>query len=297
MSDEIVTFGGTRSLVGILHRPDAVRNDLPCVLLLNAGILHRVGPNRLYVRIARRLERLGFPVLRFDVWGIGDSQDHTGIRENKTFFDDTLEAMDMMHQRTGVNRFMLMGICMGAKIALEVAGRDRRVDSLVLMEGIYVKSARYYISRLLNPTKWKRLLSGESHMVKQIRKRILHVGGSRPEKPNAVARPATGSSNPPQLLGNDVEKNMRGTLQALLARGAKILLLFRDGNEIAYNYRLRREGDAITAVGLPHGLEVEFVRFADHTFTPLVSQELLLDVTMKWIEETHLIGKELPIAM
>ena len=57
MSEEIITFGKTRALVGILHKPvgPAPRADLPAVLLLNAGLLHRVGPNRLYVKIARQL--------------------------------------------------------------------------------------------------------------------------------------------------------------------------------------------------------------------------------------------------
>ena len=38
---------------------------------------------------------------------------------------------------------------------------------------------------------------------------------------------------------------------------------------------------------LPDGLDVAFVPFADHTFTPLVSQELLLGTTMQWIDSTH----------
>ncbi len=77
---------------------------------------------------------------------------------------------------------------------------------------------------------------------------------------------------------------MKEKLGALLERGTKIILIFRDGNEIAYNYRLRKEGDEIFAVGLPRGLDVVFIRFADHTFTPILSQDLLLKAMMRWIE-------------
>lgn len=289
MSEQIVTFGSQRSLVGVLHRPEfpAAGNDLPAVLLLNAGILHRVGPNRLYVRIARQLEQSGFNVLRFDVWGIGDSQDHTGTLESRTFFDDTQEAMEMLGERIGARRFMIMGICMGAKIALEAARRDPRVDSLVLMEGIYVKSARYHISRILAPEKWRRIFSGESQMVKKVRNHLMKRLGrtSRPTKP-AGAHSGASPANPVLFL-DDNERNMKRNLHALLHRGAKIMLVFRDGNEIHYNYRLRKTGDDIRAVGLPEGLQVAFIPFADHTFTPLISQELLLNVTMEWVKQRY----------
>jgi len=291
MSEEIITFGNARTLVGVLHRPEgpAPRADLPAVLLLNAGLLHRVGPNRLYVKIARRLERSGFLVLRFDVWGIGDSQGHAGETKGRTFVDDTLEAFEVLKQRFGATRFMLMGICMGAQIALEVASRDPRVDSLVLMEGIYVKSARYHVSRLLNPRKWMRVFTGESQAVKRLRQKLFE----RPKTPDN-GRPAvegkagpTGDGNLTVFLDKNRDRNMKEQLRALLERGTKIILIFRDGNEIAYNYRLRKEGDEIFAVGLPRGLDVAFVRFADHTFTPLLSQDLLLKAMMKWVEAAH----------
>ena len=296
MSEEIVTFGSTRSLVGVLHRPKpgARRPGLPSVVLLNAGILHRVGPNRLYVTMARRLAERGFNVLRFDVFGIGDSQEHQehagGAEGNKTFVDDTLEAFELLRERVGASRFMLMGICMGAQISLEVARRDRRVDSLVLMEGIYVKSVRYHVSRLLDVQKWKRVATGQSHMVKQVKDRVLGRLGTmlgRGPAPAKKAEPA-GSGKLVMFLDKNREKNMKEALRSLLQRGAKIMLVFRDGNEIAHNYRLRRTGDRISARGLPAGMDVEFVPFADHTFTPLASQELLLEATKRWIDGVHL---------
>jgi pimeloyl-ACP methyl ester carboxylesterase len=296
MSEEIVTFGGTRSLVGILHRPGsaALRSDLPAVLLLNAGILHRVGPNRLYVNIARKLEQQGFHVLRFDVWGIGDSQDRTGIRESTTFYDDALEAMELLRRRLGVDRFMLMGICMGAKIALGVAERDPRAESLILMEGIYVKSARYHVSRMLDPEKWRRILTGESYVVHEARRRI---GRLMKAGPGASKPTTTGGAASTIHLEEDSGRKMGQTLRALLDRGAKIMMVFRDGNEIAYNYRLRRVGDDISAVGLPPGMDVTFVRYADHTFTPLVSQELLLGVVMRWIKDAYPNVDTSPVAL
>ena len=284
MTEEVVVFGDGRRLVGVLHSPDHDRepDDLPAVLLLNAGILHRVGPNRLYVRIARQLQRLGFHVLRFDVWGIGDSQEHDGPSCSGDFFDDTQQAMAMLGRRIGARRFMLIGICMGAKIALEVAGRDPRVESMVLMEGIYIKSARYHLTRIFSPAKWKRVFSGQSYMVKKLRRVMGQGGGPAPATRPTDAQP----SNPVRLLDSASAKDMGTQLRSLLHRGVKAMLIFRDGNEIRYNYRLRRQGDEIRAIGLPPGLEVAFIPFADHTFTPLVSQNLLLETTLRWVSAT-----------
>jgi pimeloyl-ACP methyl ester carboxylesterase len=276
MSEQVVTFGKHRTLVGILHRPAIPRVDLPTVVLLNAGILHRVGPNRLYVTIARRLAALGFTVLRFDVWGIGDSQDHDGaLDRDKTFVDDTIEALDMLGDRVAARQYLVMGICMGARIGLEVAARDTRVTGLALMEGIYLKSLRYHVRRALAPEKWARVLTGRSHLVKQVRRAVARKLGAEPQK-------VTTAPTSLKLFPDEGGANTQTKLQMLLERGVQIQLVFRDGNEVSFNYQLRRTGDEIVALGLPPGLEVAFIPFADHTFTPLVSQDLLLRTMSSW---------------
>jgi pimeloyl-ACP methyl ester carboxylesterase len=283
MTEQIVTFGSHRRLVGILHQPPGLvqAEQKPAILLLNAGILHRVGPNRLYVTIARELAAQGHIVLRFDLFGIGDSLDRDGSGGSATFFDDTLEAMQLLDERLGATSFMLMGICMGARIALDVASRDPRVTGLVLMEGIYVKSLRYHLSRLLEPAKWARVLTGRNHKMMVLRRKLSKRLGSlrKGEKDTGGQR-----RDGPRLL-DDREGNRRETLQALLKRNVRILLIFRDGNETAHNYRLVRRGDEIIATETQAGLTVRFIPFADHTFTPLLSQQLLLDAIDEWMGE------------
>lgn len=284
MTEDVMCFGAQRQLVGILHAPARPRPELPTVVMLNAGILHRVGPNRLYVTVARELAELGFTVLRFDVWGIGDSQDKQIDADSEhTFIDDTIAAFDALAARTGAARFLVMGICMGARIGLEVAGRDPRVAELVLMEGIYIKSLRYHASRLLSPAKWGRVVSGKSHLMNQLAGKARKLLGA---KAKAAPRPTPGRPTL-RLFPDEHPNDTAGKLRALLRRGVQIQLVFRDGNEIAHNYRLRRDGDAITGVGLPAGLEVAFIRFADHTFTPLISQQLLRATLRSWIERHH----------
>ena len=42
-------------------------------VFLSAGLLHRVGPHGLHVRLARELAQMGFSSLRVDLAGTGDS--------------------------------------------------------------------------------------------------------------------------------------------------------------------------------------------------------------------------------
>jgi len=68
-------FGPEERLFGIVSQPERPRIGAPAVLFLTAGLLHHVGPHRLYVQAARQLNTLGFTALRFDLGDVGDSQD------------------------------------------------------------------------------------------------------------------------------------------------------------------------------------------------------------------------------
>src|SRR6185295_20136065 len=76
-------------------------------ILLNAGVIHRVGPSRLYVYLARELAALGCVAARFDHSGIGDS---TVRRDGSSFEESSLvearEAMDALQESRGVERFV-----------------------------------------------------------------------------------------------------------------------------------------------------------------------------------------------
>jgi len=127
-------FGRHYRLFGLLTEP-SVATAAPMVIVLNAGLIHRVGPRRLHVKLARRLAAQGFPVFRMDLSGIGDSEARRdalsavdGVRE------DVREAIDFLSQHARAREFLLFGICSGAKISYQSALRDARVVGGVLVD-------------------------------------------------------------------------------------------------------------------------------------------------------------------
>ena len=102
--EKIYQLGENKNLVTIALTPvngsDGI--EKPVILLLNAGLVHRVGPFRFNVDMARILSKLGYFTARFDVSGIGDSTmpKNAGSYEER-IKDDVIEVMNFFQKRTG----------------------------------------------------------------------------------------------------------------------------------------------------------------------------------------------------
>ncbi len=118
VSERAVCLATRPQLFGILGEPVSSRAatiELPVILLLNAGSTYRVGPNRLYVLLARQLAARGFRCLRMDLGGLGDSAASDPARENDpypaTAFRDIALAMKFIGGELGARQVILMGLC------------------------------------------------------------------------------------------------------------------------------------------------------------------------------------------
>src|SRR5262245_25392525 len=135
-----VTFQNRQGyrLFGVLDTPAKATtgptSDLG-LILLSPGVKMRVGPERLYRRVTDLFVGLGIPSLRFDFWGLGDSEgtlkeeflkDVYNHIEVGRFVDDVIDAMDWMQRECGTKRFILSGLCGGAITGRLTGSRDRR---------------------------------------------------------------------------------------------------------------------------------------------------------------------------
>src|SRR5688572_23958863 len=148
---------------------------MPAFIMLNSGLLHRVGPHRLYVELARALAAQGIPSLRFDFSGIGDSGPRTDqVQARLAAVDETREAMDLLHERIGSRSFVLVGVCSGADAAFRTAARDHRVVGTVMIDGLPYRSwrffLRHYLRRLIRPSSWRNVFTGRHPLWSPLRR-------------------------------------------------------------------------------------------------------------------------------
>ena len=176
-SEHALTFDcAGETLVGILARPAADAAATGVVIVVG-GPQTRVGSHRQFVLLARALAGAGYPTLRFDVRGMGDS---TGEKRNfESVAPDIAAAIDALQAACpSVARVVLWGLCDAASASLLYVEKthDPRIAGLCLLNP-WVRSAaslaktqvkHYYGQRLLQADFWRKLLSGRLNIVKSI---------------------------------------------------------------------------------------------------------------------------------
>lgn len=278
MREEPVLFGGKTALVGIVSDPPGeTSSDLPAVILLNAGGLHRVGPNRLYVNMARRLAALGFVVLRFDFSGFGDSEPRLDdMPFAKVAVTEVRSAMDFLTAARGSERFILIGICSGAEASFAVAQRDSRVTGAVLING-----SGYDVASILNfnpralpvlPRTIRFLFTAWPQIL--VRKMTRGTWGAKYTAELTL-----------YLMRNLIAGQHRwqesdaGTLRTLAERGTKLLLVYEGGTPMTHYLQALL---GTTEPGGGSNALIKVMKRADHTFNSVRQQEILLELICKW---------------
>lgn len=167
-------------LFGILSEPvDAPQAQL-CVVMLNAGAIRRVGPNRMWVEAARRWAARGVPTLRLDLEGIGDADgDSDRFTELAELYvpelvDQARAALDALRARGFQGRFVLMGLCSGAYWSFHGALRDDRVVAAFMLNprALFwdpaLETARDLRRGVLRTSSWPKILRGEVPLARMI---------------------------------------------------------------------------------------------------------------------------------
>ena len=103
LNERALAFGESGSLFGILGSPDVPDPQRPAVLIPNTGVIHRVGPSRMHVELARALAAAGVVSLRLDNANLGDSETVPG-RSSDTSALDLCAAMDALDAGSPVAR-------------------------------------------------------------------------------------------------------------------------------------------------------------------------------------------------
>jgi alpha-beta hydrolase superfamily lysophospholipase len=289
---------GPDSLFGMLTGPAGLpaesERSQTAILMLNVGGNYRIGPGRIYVKMARSLAALGYRALRFDLAGIGDSR--TGINfsfDSLYSRDSTAEvraAIDCLAAK-GCRKFYLLGICSGSFVAFQTALGDPRVTGQILMNSRllewrdekdagswqnsmqrYYKSTDFYRRALFRPELYVRLIRGQVD-VKGISRRFGEVVKARLKRTFHELMQRTPVS----------EDDPLAKVRRLAARGTHTLLIVgaQDDGRDYLEFHFGKLGSRMQ--NNPY-FRMVVVEESDHTFSGLDSQQFVIAIVHTHLE-------------
>lgn len=139
------------------------------VILLNAGATHHVGPNRMYVTLARQWARRGYVVLRMDLAGLGDSFARSGRPAGEVYPEAAIEdmriAIDFLRQRFGVSDITLAGLCSGAYHSLSAAEAALPVNRVLMVNPL---NFRWHEGMTLDGLTWLGFVHDPKRYIDQV---------------------------------------------------------------------------------------------------------------------------------
>lgn len=290
-------------LRGILHAPEPSTARGVCVLLLSPGVKGRVGPHRLYLKIAAGLVPLGFHVLRFDFYGLGDSEgelteldlaDVYNRVQGGRYVDDTLDALNWLQSTYGISRFVGSGLCGGSITALMAAESDRRIECILgiglptILEGgpenwaRYVSSAQAsalrvgYLRKLADPKSLLRFLTGKSSYsaIARVFRLLLsnEAGGS------------TSRASEPSSAPDSTNPRFASAFLAVLESNRPMVLIFSENDRLRLQFADHFERrHAVRIEPHRHMYEVHTIPRANHVLSDRDSVHELVRIASRWL--------------
>jgi len=270
VSEVVVSFGPEQGLVGTLSIPTQVAPRGIGFILLNAGVISRMGPHRFNVKLARHLASLGFACLRFDLAGQGDSRASGGAQSyEQQVMIDLRAAVDHLTEQTGVRHVAIAGICSGAVAAHAYAQLDERVMACWMYDGYAYPTPKAMFMRMAKQLRHQPVLTLKTWL-QRIRESLA------PPAPQVDAEEKIdfGSHNPDKRI----------YAQALLRmheRGVRIYLMF--SSDILWNYSYQNQfHDAFKDWAFVDAVRVQYLPDIDHTITTLAWQKRVITDISDW---------------
>jgi len=256
--DELIAIG-RRGLYGLLSEPP-VPGTAPAVVLFNAGFVHKAGPFRLHVRLARALAASGRLVLRLDLPGIGDADGG-----DTPWLSAARQALDAVQERTGLSRFVVGGLCSAADLGWHLALADARVGGLILLDGLARRGAWFRVGQLQ-----LFLRRPFAHWPGMLARGLGHADPGDPAAEDLRDWPEPGAE--------------RADMAKLLARGVEMFALYTGG---AAPYFLHPRQFAATFGAAARGPQVRLAhwRHCDHAFYADADRRRLIASLCGWMSE------------
>lgn len=285
LMEESLQFGAGGRLVGILTLPSAPPRNaqvLPVFVFLSAGLLHRVGPYRLHVRLARALAQMGFSSLRVDLAGSGDSPRRPGLTYPQSVAEDFGEILDVLESRLGRLPLILAGLCSGAHSAIRLTPGAPQIVGMVLLDPICFPDdgfrTRSFILKYTNP---RRYIAWLKRHCKNLTSRR---GGRHEDDHFSEALRPEASLTREQLQaawGDPTREQLRTAFESIRERGGRVLSVFTQSALDYYN-QAGQLGRVIGVEGSQQFCTELFWPQAEHTFPLDLHRRRLIEEIKTW---------------
>jgi len=278
LMEETLQFGEGGRLSGILTRPSVPVRDpseLPVFVFFNAGLLHRVGPRRLYVHLARDLSRMGFSSLRVDLAGKRDSPPRPGLTNQQSVAADYDEILRVLESRLARVPLILAGLCSGADDAIRLAPKDSRVVGLVLLDPVCSPddgfSARAFVLKYTNTARYVARL-----------KRRFEAPTTQPRGSQEQIDPLTLRDAPTlQQLRDAPLEQLRSAFESIRERDGRVLSVFTQ-YALQYYNQAGQLGRVLGVDGYQQFCTELFLPQAEHTYTLDLHRRRLIEEIKNW---------------
>ncbi len=148
-------FGPDEQLFGVYHPPPDRTRGVGVVVCPPVGQEH-IRSHRALLKLSLSLASAGFPVLRFDPLGCGDSAEiFPGTDALDRWRRDVGVAIEELAEGSGVEEIVLCGLRLGASLAAHAIGEHDEVSGLVLWDPV-AQGARYVEDLLEAHQQWLR---------------------------------------------------------------------------------------------------------------------------------------------
>lgn len=283
LNEEAVVFPcAGQQLLGILHHADGSAKT--GILIVTGGPQYRIGSHRQFLLLARAFCAAGIPSFRFDHRGTGDSAgDFPGFEH---IGEDIAAAITaFLEQAPGLEKVVLWGICDAASAILLSASRDPRVAGMVLVNP-WVREPEgearalvkhYYGQRLLDPTFWRKLLSGGVDIAAALRGFAGGVAAWIGARPKGGTSPAAAGTASLSLRMAEGLAAFAGPVGLILSGRDLTAREFLDAAGAPEWRRLLAE-PRVARHDLPA---------ADHTFSRRVWREAVAQWTLAWLRKNN----------
>jgi uncharacterized protein len=144
-------FGNSeRPLYGVYHPPRTRDARSQGIVLCYPLGQEYMRAHRAFRQLAILLSKSGFPVLRFDYFGTGDSGGESDAGTFEQWLGDIGTAIDELKDNAGVERVALVGLRLGASLAARVQATRTDVSNVVLWDPIVIGTS--YLAELIATT-------------------------------------------------------------------------------------------------------------------------------------------------